>query len=137
MRLCLPSLAVAAAAMLVPGIGRAHHSFAMFDRERTVEMKGVVKEVQWSNPHVWFYIVVQNADGVPEDWGFETGPTTVLLRNGWTRTTLKPGDKVSLTMHPMKNGAHAGSLASIASEGGPPLELGIQGAKPQDGEKSS
>ncbi len=126
---------LAATAMLVPSIAGAHHSFAMFDRDKTVELAGTVKTLQWSNPHVWLWIVVKNKDGEAEDWGFESGPTNTLMRAGWKRDTLKPGDKVNVTTHPMKNGSHAGSLATVALEGGQPLDLGIQGAKPEEGEK--
>jgi hypothetical protein len=135
MKFSSPLALAIAGVILLPQTAGAHHSFAMFDREKTLTMSGTVKEVQWTNPHVWVYIVAANEQGQPEEWGFETGPTNVLLRAGWKRTTLSPGDKISLTMHPMKNGSHAGSLEKVTLADGTVMGLGIQGAKPEEGEK--
>jgi hypothetical protein len=120
--------------ILAPGLASAHHSFSMFERDKKVEKAGVIKNVEWSNPHVWIYILATNEQGVQEEWGFECGPTNMLLRSGWKRDTLKPGDKVTINFRPMKNGTHAGSLRTIAREDGTLLDMVSQGAKPEDGE---
>ncbi len=116
-------------------LARAHHSFAMFDLTQTVEKDGVVKDLQWTNPHVW--LTIETMDGAtPEEWGFESGPTNYLIRSGWKRDSLKPGDKVAVTLHPMKDGSHAGSLMSVKLEDGRVLNLGVQGAKPDEQDKT-
>jgi hypothetical protein len=132
MKFHAPVAFVLGAALAVPSIATAHHSFAMFEPEKTVEMKGVVKEVQWANPHVWINIVATNPEGQPEDWGIEAGATNTLLRQGWKRDSLKPGDKIDVVMRPMRNGTHAGSLKKITTEDGTILTLGVQGARPEE-----
>jgi hypothetical protein len=129
----LTVLAVAAM-MLSPKGADAHHSFAMFDREKTVKVQAVVKELQWTNPHIWLNVMILNDQGVPEEWGFESGPTATLKRAGWTRDLLKPGDKIGITMNPMKDGSHAGNLVNVTLADGTVYGLGIQGTKPEEGE---
>jgi hypothetical protein len=91
----------------------AHHSFAMFDLGKDYTVEAVVKEVQFTNPHVWLQIMVTDAKGVATEWSIESGAPGMMLRNGWKPSTLKPGDKVTLTMHPLKNGSPGGSLVSV------------------------
>jgi hypothetical protein len=110
----------------------AHHSFAMFDMDRTVTLQAVVKEVQWANPHVWIDLVVASPGGGTETWGIEAGATRTLLRQGWKRDSLKPGDKVTVELHPMRNGSKAGSLIKVTLPDGQVLTLGAQGARPQN-----
>jgi hypothetical protein len=133
----ISSLAVvlAGAMLVVPQAADAHHSFAMFDRTQKGEKVGVVKEVRWTNPHVWIYILTPDDKGVPEEWGFETGPTNTLVRSGWKRDTIKTGDKVTIDYLPMKNGTHAGSMTLLTREDGTTMDLAVQGAKPEEGEK--
>jgi hypothetical protein len=83
----------------------AHHSFGMFANDKVVTVTGTVSAVQWAMPHVW--IKVNTPDG---EWGFEGHSPNILARKGWSRSTLKPGDKVKLLMHPMRDGSKAGSL---------------------------
>ena len=91
----------------------AHHSFAMFDLGKDLTVEAVVKEVQFTNPPVWLQIMVTDAKGVATEWSIESGAPGMMLRNGWKPSTLKPGDKVTLTMHPLKNGSPGGSLVSV------------------------
>lgn len=135
MRSALKILPLLALSATIPSVASAHHSFAMFDLTKNLSMQGVVKEFSWTNPHVWLTIVAVDAKGAPEEWGFEGGPTALFLRSGWHRDTLKPGDKISLKYHPMKNGSHAGSLDEVTLADGKVMPLGIQGAKPGDAEK--
>jgi len=76
----------------------AHHSFAaQFDAERPVEFEGIVTKIDWMNPHVYFYIDVENADtGEIENWGFEMGPPHQLQRRNWKRNSMQIGDVVSV-----------------------------------------
>ncbi len=71
------------AAMAVAGSAWSHHSFAMFDLDKEVTLEGVVKDVQWANPHVWLEIVIPDANGGSPQWGLELGTTGMLTRAGW------------------------------------------------------
>ena len=84
----------------------AHHSFAAeFDGTKAVTLKGYVTKVEWTNPHVWFYIDVKQPNGAVENWGFEMGPPHGLQGRGWTRTTMKLGDEVQVDGTLAKNGS--------------------------------
>lgn len=104
------SLAVAVtAALAAPAF--AHHSFAMFDADKTVTVTGVVKEVEWTNPHTWIRVMVTDEKtGKPVQWGFEMGPPAQQIRRGWKPDSLRPGDKFTLRMHPLKDGSRGGQL---------------------------
>jgi hypothetical protein len=92
----------------------AHHSFAMYEPTKTLTFKGTVKNFQWTNPHVVLSILVQPDDGsAVQDWALETTSPGVLTRAGWTRQSIKPGDKVSVTLSPLRDGSHGGSLNSV------------------------
>jgi hypothetical protein len=83
----------------------AHHSFAAeFDANKQVTLKGHVTKVEWTNPHVWFYLNVKKTDGTVENWGFEMGPPHGLQSRGWTRTTMKLGDEIEVNGSLAKNG---------------------------------
>ena len=98
-----------AAAIAVPAF--AHHSFSMFDAEKTVTMKGTVKELEWTNPHSWLRVTVQDqATGRDANWAFEMGPPAQQIRRGWKPDSLRPGDAVTLKMHPLKDGSRGGQL---------------------------
>jgi hypothetical protein len=88
----------------------AHHSFNMFALDKVVTVQATIKSVSWKMPHVWVYGVVQGEGGAVEEWGFECHSPNLVARKGWNGHTLKPGDKVSIAMHPMKDGSKAGSL---------------------------
>ncbi|HMI96002.1 MAG TPA: DUF6152 family protein [Micropepsaceae bacterium] len=102
----------------------AHHSFAMFDREKAVNMSGVVKEYEWTNPHVWIHVMVPDAQGTPREWSFEMQSVQQDAAAGWRPDSVKPGDKVSIEYHPLKDGSRGGQLMSaILANGqrlGPP-----------------
>ena len=101
----------AAAAMAAPAL--AHHSFAMFDNEKTVSLQGTIKEFEWTNPHAWMDVMVTDAAGVSQEWAFEMASPLQLTSHGWKKDTVKPGDKVTITAHPLKDGTHGGSYVSI------------------------
>jgi len=102
------------AALLAACTAAAHHSFAMFDREKTVILTGTVQDFQWSNPHSWIDVLIADAGaGVPPLWSVECGSPNMMARQGWRSTTLKPGDKVALVVRPMRDGSPVGSLVSI------------------------
>ena len=104
---------IAAALALSGTVASAHHSFAMFDLGRDVTVEAVVKEVQFTNPHVWLQILVKDDKGMDTEWSIESGAPGMMLRNGWKPSTLKAGDKVTLTLHPLRNGTPGGSLVRV------------------------
>jgi hypothetical protein len=111
----IKTLALAAATLAASAApALAHHSFAMFDNQKEVELVGTVKEFQWTNPHTWIQVVVPDAAGTStSEWSVEGGNPGDLARRGWKKTSLKPGDKVTVRIHPMKNGTNGGSLVGV------------------------
>jgi hypothetical protein len=116
-------------AMAVAAGAHAHHSFATFDLTKEVALQGVVKRVEWMNPHIWINVMITNANGNTEEWGIEAGATNTMNRQGWKRDSIKAGDRVKVQAHPMRNGSHTGSLISITLPDGRVLTLGAQGAR--------
>jgi Family of unknown function (DUF6152) len=92
----------------------SHHSFAMYEPTKTLTFKGTVKTFQWTNPHVILWVLVQpDGGGSAQEWSLETTSPGVLTRAGWTRQSLKAGDRVSVTLSPLRDGSHGGSLNSV------------------------
>jgi len=90
----------------------AHHSAAAFDSTQRKDITGTVKKFDYSNPHTWVWLDVTNEQGAVETWGVEGMSPNFLNRRGWTRNTLKPGDKLTITIRPMKNGEKGGMWIS-------------------------
>jgi hypothetical protein len=111
------ALAGFAAVALAAAPAFAHHSFAMFDNTKNVTLEGTVKEFQWTNPHSWIQIVAKDASGKDVEYSIEGGSPNGLARQGWKRTSLKPGDKATLVMHPLKDGTAGGSLVTVSVGG--------------------
>ena len=112
-------VAIVAAGLLAPvsGTALAHHSFAMFDQDKQTKLVGVIKEVQWTNPHIWVQVLVKDASGKDEEWSIEGGSPNGLSHQGWKRSSLKPGDEVEVVIHPLKNGEKGGSLMRVSVDG--------------------
>ncbi len=89
------------------GVSVAHHSFAMFNQTKTVEQKGVVTEIQWTNPHVWLHLSVK-AGGKDVVYSYEGAAIPVLKRVGWLRDSVKPGDVVTVVGNPYKDSSRTG-----------------------------
>ncbi len=89
---------------------RAHHSFAVFDRSTRITLEGVVREFQWTNPHVFVQVMVRNDKGVDEEWSVEGASPNMLMRQGWTRESFVPGEKVSLTVNPLRDGGRGANF---------------------------
>lgn len=102
---------LAAAAALAAGQASAHHSFAMFDNTKSVELDGTVREFQWTNPHTWIQLRVMEG-GQSVEYSIEGGSPNGLARRGWSRTSMKAGDHVKVVMHPLKDGGKGGSFVS-------------------------
>ncbi len=114
---------MAAFCLLAPaGAALAHHSFAMFDRSRPTTVSGTVKEFQWTNPHVWIQILVSGPDG-EEEWGVECTSTNFMRRMGWSKESLKPGDRITIVIYPLKDGSKGGQFARLTALNGSAKEL--------------
>jgi Family of unknown function (DUF6152) len=112
-------VAIVAAGLLAPVSGTvvAHHSFAMFDQEKETKLVGTIKEVQWTNPHIWVQVMVPDASGKAMEWSIEGGSPNGLSHQGWKRSSLKAGDHVEVVIHPLKNGEKGGSLMRVSVDG--------------------
>jgi len=103
------ALLVAAMICGVAAIAWSHHAAApVFDMNAEKTVTGVVKQVDWTNPHIWIWLDVQNASGQVETWGFEGMSPNFLARRGWTRTSLLPGMRISVTFRPLRDGKAGG-----------------------------
>ncbi len=103
---------IAAAAFAIPA--QAHHSFAMFDQEKTISISGTVKEFEWSNPHAWIHLTAVDATtGRPVDWAFEMGSVGQIAAQGWKSNSIKPGDKITVSGHPLRDGSRGGQYRSV------------------------
>src|SRR5688500_16314548 len=111
----IAALLIAGAAMLTSAGVAAHHSAAMFDDAKVVELTGTVKELQWANPHIWLQVIVDEK-GKKTEWSLEGGSPNSLSRQGWRATTFKPGDLVTVRLNPMKDGTPAGSFIGAKFE---------------------
>jgi hypothetical protein len=106
------------------GLALAHHSFAAFDVTTQKEITGTVKKFDYTNPHTWVWLDVPNDHGGVDTWGFEGMSPNYLGRRGWTRATLKPGDKLTITYRPMKDGEKGGMWVSGKRANGEVLMMG-------------
>jgi Family of unknown function (DUF6152) len=104
------------------GSASAHHSGAMFEPEKTITLKGVVKEFEYTNPHSWLWVTVTNDDQTTVDWGFEAEGPSTLFRAGIKKGDLKPGDKVTVTGRPMRDGRPAAAWVAVIKEDGRVLQ---------------
>jgi hypothetical protein len=92
----------------------AHHAFsAEFDANKPVKLTGTVTKVEWMNPHTWFYIDVKDGGGKVTNWGLEMGSPNGLMRNGWTRNSMKIGDVVSVEASLAKNGSNNANASAV------------------------
>ena len=105
-------LLVATVALAFPAL--AHHSFAAYDVVNTRTLKGTLETFQWSNPHVTLKMLVQpDGGGAAQEWSLVTSGPAILKRFGWTRGSLKPGDRISVVFNPMGDGSHGGRLHTL------------------------
>ncbi|MEX2124810.1 MAG: DUF6152 family protein [Woeseia sp.] len=101
-----------------------HHSFAKFDSTREVVLEGTVREMEWTNPHVWIRLEVPDDEGNVVAWGIEASNPLDLGRKGWTRNTFKSGDKVTITVNPAKNNKPYGGFVKATLPDGSVLSEG-------------
>jgi hypothetical protein len=108
------------AASLIAAPAVAHQSFAMFDATKTVTMNGTVKSFEWTNPHMWLTVTV---DGT--DYPLEMQGIAGAVRFGWKRDSVKSGDKITVDIHPLRDGTHGGQLVGVVLASG--QKLGVMG----------
>ena len=128
-RVALSALAFALAA----GPTLAHHSYSMFDRTRTTSISGTVLTWEMVNPHSFLWVIVKTDAGVQQTWGLEAGGVPALMRAGIKKSAVQKGQKVSVELHPLRDGRTGGQLVSVTFEDGKVLKMGGggEGAGPQ------
>lgn len=118
MKLFRKGLLVSAGVLGIASVAAAHHSFSMFIMEKEVTIKGTVREFQWTNPHIWIQVIVPDADGKTVEWSIEGNSPSTLSRQGWTKRSLKPGDPITMVVHPMRDGSPGGSIVKVMTADG-------------------
>jgi len=105
----------------------AHHSCSAFDMANQKSISGTVKQLDWTNPHIWIWIDVANDKGGADTYGFEGMSPNYLARRGWSRTTLKVGDKITVSYRPLRDGSHGGMFINGKMASGKVLTMGGAG----------
>jgi len=113
-------------------VAEAHHGVSQFD-DKEITLQGVVKEFQYTNPHSWLIILGKGPDGKVQEWSFEADGPSTLMRAGIKVSSVVPGDKITMTTHPMKDGRPAGTWLTLTKSDG--TVLAPRGAPPP-GEKA-
>jgi len=103
-----PVLTLCALLLVAGGHASAHHSFAPFDLTKEKTITGTVSKFEWTNPHSWVWVDVSNEKGGVDSWAVEGMSPNYLARRGWTKTTVKPGDKITISVRPLKSGENGG-----------------------------
>jgi hypothetical protein len=111
---------------------QGHHSTAEFDYSQVVVLEGTIKEVQWTNPHSYVQAMVPQPDGTVVQWGIEIGAPAINVAMGWRKTSVKPGDKVTLEISPARNGRPYGTLRHLTFADGRKLD-GVAARIPRTG----
>ena len=96
----------------------AHHSFALYDMTRSVEVDGSVDKLEWSHPHCWLFIFVAGSDSATVSYGFEMSSVGEMTRRGWKKLLVKPGDKIKVKYHPLRDGRNGGLMMSVTMADG-------------------
>src|SRR5215831_12052538 len=116
----------------------AHHSQSEYDSRKKVEVEGAVSKVEWRSPHAWIYVDVTNDKGEKVNWGFELPSPVTLMRRGWTRDSLKVGDRIKVSGAPAKNFPTIAIANSIKDASGKSMFTGTtQINEPEAGPKES
>lgn len=110
--------AVMALLGMTSGAATAHHSGAMFDAGQTVSLSGTVRQFQWVNPHCFIQLVTRDAQGREQEWSLEMSAPVHLMRLGWTRSSLAPGERITVQLHPLRNGDRGGNVVSVTDAEG-------------------
>jgi hypothetical protein len=112
---------------LATAMAFAHHSSAMFDRDSEIALKATVKEFYFINPHVSITVSAPGDNGAVADWAFEAGAVQGMVRAGWRKSTIKPGDSITIVGHPLRNGEHGAQLVRVTLPDGTTLKASAGG----------
>ena len=123
-------LGACVAGLALSGPALAHHSFAMFDAAKTVTMEGTVVSFELINPHSWLYITAKDASGKSVEWAFEMGGLAAMARVGFQKDWIKPGDRILVDFHPLKDGTHGGQYLGAKLADGRDVKGGETGLGP-------
>ena len=96
----------------------AHHSHAQYNSEAEVTLAGTITEYHWINPHTWIYMDVEDEDGEVREWVIEGGGPGTLTRRGWSRDSFYPGERVTVTAHPSRDGSNGLLLGIVTKSNG-------------------
>jgi hypothetical protein len=107
------TLAVFVSMLLAATSALAHHSNSAFDPEKVVVLTGTVTEWKWVNPHVWIFLSVDDGNGAKTVWEIEGRPPGVLARAGWSKSTFKPGDRITVDFSPARDGSPSGLTTRV------------------------
>ena len=118
MRVHFALAAVLGAALFQATPALAHHSNVAFEVTKVVTITGVVKAFEWRNPHTWVILTIDDGKGGKVDWAVEGRAPGVLLRAGWTKSSLQPGDMITVDMSPAKDGSKTGLVARVTKADG-------------------
>ena len=122
--------AVIGLVLSAPGV-IAHHSFAAeFDAAKALTLKGIVTKIEWANPHTYFYMDVTESEGKVVNWGMEMGSPNGLMRQGWTRNSMKVGDVVTVEGSRAKDGSNIGNARTVMLNGKRMFAASSQGTTP-------
>jgi Family of unknown function (DUF6152) len=135
---------LAALTLAYGGAAAAHHSFAMFDQSKSLPLTGTVHDFQWTNPHAFIDVDVPNTDGGVDLWKVELNSPNNLKRQGWKSAQMKPGDKVTVVIKPLRDGSKGGLFVSVTlpdgkvmgdqtQKGGGPINVPQVTPPPSDG----
>jgi hypothetical protein len=125
------SALLVAGTLLISAPASAHHSAAMFDHDKKVSLTGTIVQFGWTNPHSWISIDVPNENGGTDRWSVECNSPNNLARQGWKSDSLKPGEKVTVVIHPLRNGDKGGSFLSVTFPDGTVLADPTYNAHPK------
>ena len=126
-------IAMASAGLLAIAAAQAtaHHSFAAeYDAAKPVTLKGTVTRIEWTNPHARFYVDVKDPDGTVVNWNLELASPNVLVRQGWTRQSLKIGDEITVTGSSAKDGSKMANARNVTLAGGKRVFAGSPAGDP-------
>ncbi len=99
-----------------------HHSITMYDRAVETSITGTVTEWEWTNPHCWLHVMVEDENGAERIWILEANSTGQMARGGWTADSVKAGDQVTVIMNPIRDGTRAGRLGTVRFSDGRVLQ---------------
>ncbi|MEO6387446.1 MAG: DUF6152 family protein [Croceibacterium sp.] len=111
-------LALVALLLATATAADAHHSAAMFDQQATKTLTGTVRQFLWSNPHCFIQLVIKNEAGQDEEWSLEMTAPVHLQRLGWSRSSLRTGERITVKIHPLRDGNHGGNVLEATGSDG-------------------